>query len=156
MAKKKPKRSKGPPRVNRWARQAEWRSGFEKAIRADLTKRKVPYEYEPTAFPIWIPGSPGHYCAECSSRQTRRATRYTPDFWLSKADLYVEAKGKLDARSKRALLAFRDQYPGHRLAVLFQRDNWTTKTKKEKYTDWARRNKIAAAVGDSIPGEWLK
>jgi len=153
--KAKQKARNAAPRVNRWARQREWRSGFEKGIRVDLLKRGIPFEYEPKEFAIRVAGSPGHVCASCGGTKINRLTRYTPDFYLPKENLWVEAKGKLDARGKRAILAFREQYPEEPLYVLFQRDNWTTRIRREKYTGWCARHNVTCAVGPTIPQEWI-
>ncbi len=154
---KTPKRSKRP---NRYARITDYRSGFEKQIRGDLDSRSVTYQYEQHKFKLHIPAI-GHFCPQCSEKRILRVTHYIPDFLLLPPGLvtgsltFVEAKGKLDARSRRAITAFITQYPQHKLYLLFQRDNWMTKTRKRRYTDWCRENGIQCAVGTTIPDSWI-
>lgn len=132
--------------------KTEWRSGFEKKIRDDLEKRGIKYQYEPDKFRIFLPAV-GHFCPKCSNTKILRTSHYIPDFKFGDST-YVEAKGKLDARARRAILAFKTQYPQHKLYVLFQRDNWMTKTRKRRYTDWCAENGVGNAVGTSIP-DWM-
>jgi hypothetical protein len=58
------------------------------------------------------------------------------------------------------LIAFNEQHvidkPGIRFYLLFMRDNWLTKNKRKRYTDWASEHEINSAVGESIPEEWVK
>ena len=124
----------------------------------DLDSRGVFYEYEPVAHRIVVP-VPRLKCPKCGSAITRE-TRYTPDFRIGGYDIWIEAKGKLTPNDQRRLIAFQEQHvkdkPGVRFYVIFMRDNWLTRTKRARYTDWARKHDIPCAVGNSIPEEWVK
>ena len=132
----------------------EYRSGFERRLRAQLDAKGIPYDYEGRTFDIRVPAAAGHVCRRCAGTKIDRRVRYTPDFifraWI------VEAKGKFTARHRRLALAMKEQYPEVRYALLFQRDNWMTSAKKQRYSDWARLNGIPYAIGEEIPEEWTK
>jgi hypothetical protein len=51
----------------------------------------------------------------------------------------------------------KEQHPTLKYALLFQRDNWMTKDKKGRYSDWAIKHGIPYAVGiDNMPKEWVQ
>ena len=131
----------------------QWRSGYERRLREHLDRAEVLYDYEKHVFPITL-DVPGHYCDECRSRKIRRVTRYTPDFFIRSTELFVEAKGKFDARARKLALAFTAQYPDKRYAMIFQRDNWLSSKKTQRYSDWCKKHEILYAVGNKIPEEW--
>jgi len=131
----------------------QWRSGFERRLRADLDKLGVAYSYEAHTYALTLQ-VPGHYCEDCEGRDIRRVTKYTPDFYIEASSLTVEAKGKFDARARKIALAFVEQYPEKNYALLFQRDNWISGKKKQRYSDWCNKHNIAFAVG-KWPKEWL-
>jgi hypothetical protein len=146
-----PKKSRPP---NRYARAVQWRSGFEKDIRHALERQTIAYKYEPTDFQLSVPGSPRQFCDNCGGTKVSRRTTYTPDFYLVFENVYVEAKGKLDARAKRALKAMKEQHPNVVVKVLLQKDNWTTRKHTERYSGWLTRHGYVWAVGNEIPKEW--
>lgn len=124
-----------------------------------LDKDGVTYEYERESYRIVL-GVPGAYCPECgggAKRKPVRESRFTPDFFFR--GWVVEAKGKLTARDRKRLLALRDQcFPdteGRQLGLVLQRDNWMTRKKVRRYSDWAREHDIPCAVG-YFPKEWTK
>jgi len=110
----------------------------------------VKYSYEGTTYALVLK-VPGHRCAECNSRNIERPTRYTPDFEFHDTGWIVEAKGKFDAKARKIALAFKEQYPDHKYALLFQRDNWLNKHKTSRYSDWCKKHDIMCAVGNKIP-----
>lgn len=134
---------------------AHHRSGFEKRIRDELDAAGVAYEYESQTFPLFIPVT-GYVCTACGeSKWLMRKAKYTPDFFFGKNTLIVEAKGKFTAKDRKIALAFKKYFPQWDYRMVFMRDNWLTKAKKKRYTDWCRDNNIPSAVG-SIPEEWYK
>jgi len=84
---------------------------------------------------------------------------YTPDFYLPDSGLWVESKGKWDSKGRTKTLAIittsgairRDNF-----RMLFQYNNWLTKKHNQTYLDWCEREGIIAAVGKTIPEEWIK
>lgn len=128
-----------------------FRSGYEKRVTDDLTKREIEYFYEPDilVYPFPIRGSK---CTQCGSPATRTG-RYTPDLKFLNGS-YCELKGKLTSANRTRLVAFRAARPEVVLRILFQADNWTTSKHKQRYTDWAKSVGFECAVGESIPLAW--
>lgn len=138
------------------------RSGYEFKIVQNLKKDGIEFKYEPTTFGLMIP-EVGRLCSKCSSNDVWKKTKYTPDFRLyDEADgqeSYVEAKGRLTAKERKIILAFRDQIcvkQGIGYAVLIQRDNKLSKTSKTRYSDWLKKNGIPFAIGERIPPKWAR
>jgi len=146
-------------RVSKAQAPAQWRSGFERRIREDLDRREITYTYESHQFPVTL-DIPGCFCEACGDRRIKRVTRYTPDFYFYHPSdgkpLIVEAKGKFDAKARKLALAFKRQYGyKYEYRLLFQRDNWMTKEKKQRYSDWCATHNILCHVGRTVPNEWI-
>jgi hypothetical protein len=62
--------------------------------------------------------------------------------------VYIEAKGKLDAKNRTRLVAFKAAYPEERVLLVFQRDNWLTKKHRQRYSHWAAANGYEYAMFD--------
>lgn len=117
------------------------RSGFERSIKANLNRKKLRFEYEP--FPIAY----------------TFIAQYLPDFVFDKKDgtkMFVEAKGYLKPSDRRKMKAVKDSNPTLDIRFLFQQDNFMTKSKKTKYSDWAFKNGFKFHIGDNLPKEWIK
>jgi len=72
-----------------------------------LDRNKIPWLYEPKAFPLNIEG---------------RDTTYTPDFLLLNERKFIDTKGYLTPKSKLKIDKFRTEYSNLRLEVLFRED----------------------------------
>lgn len=117
------------------------RSGLEEKVKKFLTKRKVKFRYEPFSLPYVIEAD------------------YTPDFVLTKkdgTDMIIETKGYFKPSDRRKLIAVKKANPDKDIRIIFQRDNYLTKSKSGTYTSWAKRHGFQTHVGDSIPPPWLK
>ena len=73
----------------------------------------IPWEYEPTAFPIEFDeaGDPAKY--------------FTPDFYLPEEDMYIEIttmNQRLVTKKNRKVRRLREVHPGVRCKVFYQRD----------------------------------
>lgn len=68
--------------------------------------------------------------------------------------IVIESKGKFTALDRKKMLAMRLLHPDIDLRLLFQYDNKLSKTSKTRYTEWADKNHIIAAV-KTIPEGWL-
>ncbi len=155
-ARKKPSQLK----PKRGAKRAEavaagYRSGLELEIANDLTKRGIEFEYEKHRIP-YQRGIVGGQCGDCSSGNVRKRATYTPDFYLPRVRRFIEAKGRLVSTDRTKLRAVLSEFAkrGETFSIIFSQDNYTTKLKRERYSDWAARNGFQYTVGRSIPKEW--
>ena len=115
-----------------------YRSKFEARCAADLKRRKVEFEYEPTRIPY-------HLALDC---------KYTPDFELDNG-IFVETKGRFVAADRRKHLAIRAQHPELDIRLVFMRNNTLSKVSKTKYSDWCDKNGFKWAIG-VVPEAWIK
>jgi hypothetical protein len=141
---RKPKRSQKP---------ADFRSGYERQLRVFLLKNKIPFAYEAVKFALTLAVG-NHRCKDCGSAKVERRVSYTPDWILTAKDIIVESKGKFTARDRKIALAMQEQYPLETYKLLFQRDNWISKTKTQRYSDWCRKHNIDFHIGTEFPKEW--
>lgn len=116
------------------------KSKFEKTIADSLTSRNIKYTYEK--------GLKIKYTVP------EEIHEYTPDFKLKGRTWIVEAKGVLDAATRKKMLHVKRSHPDLDIRFVFQRDNPIYKGSKTRYTDWASANGFPSAVGD-IPQEWI-
>jgi hypothetical protein len=133
----------------------QFKSGFEKSIGNFLKASGVKYEYEP--FKLYYNLHPkGVWCHKCGDGANVVVEHvYIPDFVFNNGNLVVEAKGKLDSETRTKMLAVIEANPHIEFRLLFMRDNWLTRTKKKRYTDWAKQKGIKCAVA-SFPEEWVE
>lgn len=117
------------------------RSGYEKKVAEYLAERKVRFAYEEDKVAYVVPS-------------TKR--NYIPDFRLPNG-IYLEAKGKFDAASRRKMLLVVEQNPDLDIRMLFMRDNPIRKGSKTKYSDWAEKHgiKYAVSLDGRVPAEWI-
>jgi len=120
-------------------KKAGYRSQFELNIARTLTENSVPFKYEEERFK-YIP-EPRHY---------------TPDFYLEKSRIYVEAKGHLTKDDRVKMLLVKKQHPKLDIRFVFLRaSNKIYKGSKTTYSSWCERHKFIWAEG-SIPTDWYK
>ena len=117
-----------------------YRSGFEEQVAKSLKRDKVKFEYESEKIP---------YVQPSVNR------KYTIDFKLPNG-VYVETKGRFTASDRKKMLWVKETNPNKDIRLLFQRDNYLTKSRKTRYSDWATKNGFKYAVGNKVPKEWLK
>lgn len=114
------------------------RSGFERTLAAQMKRLRVRFDYEPIKLPFSIERT------------------YCPDFYIPSKDIYIEAKGKLDADTKSKMIAVKKRHPELDIRIVFMRgSNKLSKSSKKTYMDWAALHGFPAADGE-IPEEWLK
>ena len=116
-----------------------------------LDERKISYSYEAKAYKIELEVS--GQCRECGGRKIARTSRFTPDFFFPV--WVVEAKGKFTPRDRKRVLALKQAHPEMKFAMVFMRDNWLTKTRTSRYTDWCKDHDIPCSVG-WFNEEWLR
>lgn len=122
------------------------RSTFEAKIMKDLEERGIQYEYE-TLQLKYVKYS----CPKCKC-EIKRGT-YTPDFIIG--DRVIEAKGYFPSTVRTKMLNVKRDNPSIKLFLLFQKNNTISKKSKTTYLEWAKQHDFIAAVGNSVPEEWL-
>lgn len=136
---KKARRGEGGISVARIMRNTKYRSRFEIGLARSLLDKKIDFEYENQKF-VFIP----------------KPRTYTPDFYLPKQNIYIEAKGELDKNDRVKMQLVKQQHPELDIRFVFQRaSNKIYKGSKTTYADWANRYGFPWAEG-GIPEEWLK
>ena len=116
-----------------------FRSEFERGFAHWLIKNNVKYDYEK----FYIEYQP-------------KIKKYTPDFHLSKQDIYIETKGFFDLADRQKHLLVRQQNPDIDIRFLFvNANNKLNKSSKTTYGAWCDKHKILWAE-KRIPNEWLK
>jgi hypothetical protein len=130
------------------------RSGLEARVIDDLEQRGIKYEYETTSYE-WFDKSPG-VCEACDTKGATYVSRwYTPDIWLPMERYWVEVKGKFTARDRKIALGVQYSHPDVEIRFLFQKDNWLTPVRAQRYSEWAIKNGFKCAIGERIPDEWI-
>ena len=115
-----------------------YRSKFEISVAADLGKKNIGFEYEPTTF-TYVP----------------KIRSYTPDFYIAEKDFYIEAKGRLTTNDRVKHLMIKDQWKDLDVRFIFvQANNKILKGSKTTYADWCDRHGFLWAEG-RIPMWWM-
>ena len=115
-----------------------FRSEFERGIALWLIKNNITYGYE-TMYLEYQP----------------RIKRYTPDFYLSKQDIFVEAKGFWDLADRQKHLLVKEQNKKFDIRLLFVNSkNKLNKSSKTTYGEWCDKHGILWAE-KTIPKKWL-
>lgn len=131
----------------------KYKSKYERAIGANLTKRGIKFEYEPFKMTYFLKKR-GAVCLDCGSKNCREKHHYTPDFVLANG-LVIEAKGLFSSVMRTKMREVIAANPDKTVHMLFQRNQWMTKKRKHTYGDWCDKNGIVWAVGTKIPSEWI-
>jgi hypothetical protein len=138
--------------VPRFHRAKGKRSGFEQVVCSNLDSRGIAYQYEPDKLKYWRVVK-GAKCGACGGVTVTRPATYTPDLKFANGT-YCEIKGRLTSANRTRLEAFKEHRPEITVRILFQVDNWCTKKKLNRYTDWAKKHGYECAVGKEVPGHW--
>lgn len=131
-----------------------YRSKLEERVCNNLRNRGVKFSYEPYKIKYTVEVKPA-FCPECGSKVVLKERTYTPDVVLSNG-VHIEIKGKLTGEMRTKMIAIKECNPDLDIRLLFQRDNWLTKTKATRYSTWAERNGFVYHVGEQIPSEWVE
>jgi hypothetical protein len=138
--------------------RTKFRSKFEQTFAEYLTKKGHKFEYETRKTKFRKPVQ-GGLCEDCSSTRVSKRATYLCDFLVGKSPIYVETKGRFVSSDRTKILAMLSTSPDinrSNFRLLFMRDNFTTKSGKERYTDWCKRNGVQCAVWPKIPRGFLK
>ena len=128
-------------------------SRFEQTINDQLKKAGLKPEYEPETF-SYERRTKQTYCRSCGSKSTYRKARYTPDFRIGNG-IYLEAKGYLKAEVRAKMEDFLSSNDGFDLRFVFGADNWITRKRLKKYSDWANSLGIPYAIKE-VPKDWIE
>jgi hypothetical protein len=94
-------------------------------------------------------------CAKCGHNVALKQRNYTPDLVLGNG-VIIEIKGKFTGEMRTKMLAVRRCNPDLDIRMLFQADNWLTKKKATRYSDWCERNGFIYHIGEVVPSEWIE
>jgi len=143
------------PRIGMTTMKSEpkYRSGLEKRVCDDLKNRGIKFYYEPYQLNYTKEVKQG-FCPECGSKLMLKCHQYTPDVVLSNG-IHVEIKGKFTGEMRTKMIAVQECNPDVDIRILFQADNWLTKKKATKYSDWCKRNGFIYHVGEKVPSDWV-
>jgi hypothetical protein len=111
------------------------RSGFEKDISKILKRNNVKFKYENLKL---------KYTVE---------RVYTPDFDCN--GIVIEAKGRFTSADRTKMLKIKQAYPSLDIRIWFMQDNWMTKKKLLRYSDWAKKHGFPYHVGLRFPSKWF-
>ena len=131
----------------------DYKSSFEVGIAKNLSKRGVPFEYEKVKLNYWMKVYQAK-CRTCSGLDVGSLHVYTPDFHLTKPNIFIEAKGKLDSKTRTKMIAVKANNPDRDIRFLFMYDNWITKKHRARYSDWCRKYNFLYAFKE-VPQEWI-
>ena len=129
-----------------------YRSGFEERVAKDLGDGN--FTYECTKLQYKKRTSRKMACSDCGSEHVIRYASYLTDFRLTNG-IYIEVKGWLKPSDRTKMESVIKCHPELEIRMLFQKDGWCTKLKKQKYSDWANKHKIKWAIG-KVPVAWIK
>lgn len=132
------------------------RSNFEREVASELMLEGIVYEYEPFELEYHQKVRSG-YCAHCDGEEVFRIRHYTPDFWIPKRKVIIEAKGKFTPENRQKMIDVRDQWPDLDFRMHYMYDNKLNKKSTIRYSDWSRKNGFKYHVGKTAkPWEDLK
>lgn len=132
----------------------DYRSRFEEKVAKSLQEQGVKVLYETRSFPYEQPVRKYH-CAACGAKAIVKERTYTPDFILPD-ESWIEVKGKFTGADRVKMLAIQEQYPDQKIYLLFMRDNYLTKNKLMRYSEWATKHGFPCEVSEQgrVPFEW--
>ena len=132
----------------------KYRSKLEERVCNNLRNRKVKYAYEPYQIKYTTEVKPA-YCANCGHNVVLKQRNYTPDLVLDNG-IVIEIKGKFTAEMRKKMIAVRDCNPHLDVRMLFQSDNWLTRKKFQRYSDWCEKQGFVYHVGERVPDDWVE
>lgn len=125
-----------------------FRSKFEKRLADSLDS----YTYECTKLSYVRKTNRKMECGDCGSTKVIQFATYLTDFKLP-SGIFVEAKGFFKPADRTKMASVIKCNPDVDIRMVFQADNWCTKKKKMRYSDWCKKNGIKYSVG-TIPKSW--
>lgn len=142
-------------RENREA--SKYRSGFEETFYNNMEARGWGMAYEPIRLPFIEPAKHRHYVPDfVFDPKTKRRAPDIKGIDDLVGKIILENKGYLSAQDRSKYKMVRAAYPHLDIRFIFQADNWVTKAKKQRYSQWAEANGFKWWVGTCPPEEWFK
>ena len=92
-------------------------------------------------------------CQSCGGDNILQYATYLTDFRLPNG-IYLEAKGWFKPSDRTKMESVIACNPDVDIRMVFQNDGWTTRLKRQKYSEWCIKRKIKYCIG-KIPKEWL-
>lgn len=133
-------------------KSGKFASRLEHRIHDQLKKAGIKAEYEPETF-AYKRRTRSTFCSVCGSKKTYQNARYTPDFRIGDR-IYLEVKGYLKPENRAKMEDFLSCHDGFDLRFVFGADNWITRKRLKKYSDWAASIGAKYAIKE-IPAEWI-
>jgi hypothetical protein len=131
----------------------KYRSRYEANIAKDLKSKGIEFEYETIKVNYYL--KKRGKCEGCDNVNSIFVHKtYTPDFIMG--SMIVEAKGRFTSVDRTKMSQVVKENPDLDIRMLFMRDQWCTKSKKQKYSDWCNAHNIKFDFGISLPKAWLK
>lgn len=127
----------------------KYRSRFEADFARDLEQRGIEYEYEKEILEYFFKKK--GKCLKCGGKNVVVQHNYNPDFKIGR--LYIETKGRLTSTDRSKMKAVKLCNPELDIRFVFQYDNWCTKLKRERYSDWCTKHGYLYAF-KTLPVEW--
>jgi hypothetical protein len=75
---------------------------------------------------------------------------YTDPYLKTNKHTVYETKGHWLPRDRKKILYVKKSNPGLRIVMVFMRDNYLTKAKKARYSDWCIKNQIDYCIGTDL------
>lgn len=132
----------------------EYKSGFELTVAKFLDEHSIPFSYERQPYNFYTRITKG-VCLECGAKDVYQRRHYTPDFFLDNG-IILEVKGRFMPANRTTLIDFKEHNPDIDVRMVFMRDEWLTKGKKKKYSDWCEQKGFKYCVGMDGILEWSK
>ena len=118
---------------------SRFRSAFEARFARDLHNRKIKSEYESEKI-----------------RYVPKTKLYTPDFYITSHNFYVETKGRFVSSDRAKHLLIKEQHPDLDIRFIFMDDKIRLdKRSKTTYGGWCDKYDFKYAV-NRLPDEWIK
>jgi hypothetical protein len=95
-----------------------FRSGLEEAIASELDTKNIQYKFEETKLNYVKP---------------QKVHTYTPDFYLTGSDIYIETKGYFTSQDRQKMRLIKEQHPQLDIRFIFSNSK-TRISKKSKTT----------------------
>jgi|TARA_R110000744_G_scaffold57001_1_gene120003 hypothetical protein len=132
----------------------KYRSKYEVSIAKGLTDLNIKFEYETVKLKFYL--SKKGRCSGCHGTDVAIVRNYTPDFVFLDGKIIIEAKGLFTPSDRTKMAQVVMQHRDLDIRMLFMRDQWCTRNKRQRYSDWCNAHHIKYAFGSSPPEEWIK